>query len=107
MRVMTIDEYIKLPTFIRKINKYQNVNIDPKLRNKMITFFKSEYIEYLNKSKNKNVKKYLPELKGKNGYNIIYNLIKLYVKKTGDNWYDLKNKKRLVINFFNQYLSNI
>ena len=38
MRVMTIDEYIKLPTFIRKINKYQNVNIDPKLRNKMITF---------------------------------------------------------------------
>ena len=35
---MTIDEYIKLPTFIRKINKYQNVNIDPKLRNKMITF---------------------------------------------------------------------
>ena len=107
MRLMTVDEYIKLPTFIRKITKYQNVNVDPKLRDKVITFFKKEYIEYLKKSKNKNINVYLPEIKGKHGYNIIYNLIKLYVKKTGDNWYDLKGKNRLVINFFNKYLTNM
>ena len=25
MRVMTVEEYIKLPTFVRKVNKFQNL----------------------------------------------------------------------------------
>ena len=108
MKVLTVDDYIRLPTYVRKINIYQNVNTDPKLRNKVTLYFQEIYIDYLkNKSSNKKAKSFLSEIKGKKGYNIVYNLIKLYVKKNKENWYDLKKNKRLVLNFFNQYLSNM
>ena len=105
---MTIKEFINLPTFVRKINRYQDVNVDPKLREKVTLHFKDVYIDYLkNKSNNKKAKSYLSEITGKKGYNIVYNLLKLYTRKNKSNWYDLKLKKRLVINFFNQYLTNM
>ena len=106
MRVMTVEEYIKLPTFVRKVNKFQNVNIDKDLRKMVTDYFRDYYLDVLKKTKNKNVKSFYSEIKGKKGFNIVYNLIKLYIKKTGKNWYDLKKEKLLVIHFFNDYLSH-
>ena len=52
---MTVEEYIKLPTFVRKVNKFQNVNIDKDLRKMVTEFFRDYYLDVLKKTKNKNV----------------------------------------------------
>ena len=51
MKIMTIDDYIKLPTFVRKVNKFQNVNIDKELRKMVIDFFREYYLDVLKKNK--------------------------------------------------------
>ena len=99
---------IRNPPFgyvVRKIIKYQNINKDKTLRRITTKLFLDEYRYYL--KKNKKYTKYYKKIKGSNGYEIIYKLLRLYVKRYKKNWYDLENEIQSVIYFFNNYLKNI
>lgn len=91
--------YIPQPLFVRKVIKYQNVNKDKGLRQNVTNIFLEEYLNYL-KINSKIYKK----INSKDGYDIIYKMLRIYVKRYKKNWYDLEKQKRSVILFFNKYL---
>jgi hypothetical protein len=91
--------------FVRKVIKYQNVNKDKNLRQITTELFLDKYLFYF--KKNKKYTKHYKKIKGKDGYDIIYQLLRLYVKRYKKNWYDLENEISSVIIFFNNYLKKI
>ena len=93
-------KYIPPPLFIRKVIRYQNINKDKNLRNIVTNKFLEEYIIYLNK-KNKQI---INKLNSEEGYDIIYNILRIYVKRYKQNWYDLERQKKSVILFIKKYL---
>jgi hypothetical protein len=88
------------PPFIEKVVRYQDVNNDKNLRKNVTTDFYNKTIKKISKDKEyKHLKKYLKKLKSDVGYEIVYKLIKIFVKNTGMNWYDLRSKYDLVLRF--------
>ena len=90
---------------VRKVIRYQNINKDKNLRKITTELFLDKYIYYL--KKNKKYTKHYKKIKGSDGYDIIYKLLRLYVKRYKKNWYDLENEIQSVIDFFNNYLKKI
>jgi hypothetical protein len=89
--------YFIPPPIIESTFTYQDVNKDPNLRKLITDFFYKKTIKWVSTYNDfKHIKKSLNILKSKEGYDIIYNLLKVYVKQNNLNWYDLK-----------QYYSNI
>lgn len=83
--------YFVPPPVISSTLTYQNVNKDPELRKIMTEFFLNKSIKWITYDKNfKHLKKNLSLLKSKDGYKIIYNLLRNYVHQNEANWYDLK-----------------
>jgi hypothetical protein len=100
-------KYFVPPPFINSTITYQDVNKDPELRKMMTIFFLNKSIKWINKYKEfTNAKKILPLLKSKDGYNLVYNLLRKYVKQNNINWYDLKENYSIVKDFLRyKYLS--
>jgi len=90
---------------VRKVIRYQNINKDKNLRRITTDLFLNKYLYYL--KKNKKYTKHYKKIKGKDGYEIVYYLLRLYVKRYKKNWYDLENEIQSVIFFFNNYLKQI
>jgi hypothetical protein len=79
------------PGYIPSYHKYQNLNADRELQETVTNFYLDETIEWLTHEKSfRSAKKHLKAIKGTNGYDIIRSILKLYIRKTGANWYDLK-----------------
>jgi hypothetical protein len=58
----------------------------------MTTFFLKKTIKWLKScDKFKHLKNTLPKITSDNGYNIIYNLLKIFIKDNDVNWFDLKD----------------
>mgnify|MGYP006420010327 CR=1 FL=1 len=95
--------YFPAPPIILSHHKYQNVNADTNLQ-KMVTsnFYNCMKNIWLKEDSFKSLNKIFKQLKKKNtGYQIIYKLLRLYVKKYNQNWYDLElqtyNVKKFVL----------
>jgi len=83
--------YFIPPPFIDSQLVYQDVNKDENLRKNMTEFFLKKSIKWISKyNEFAHAKKSLAALKSVDGYNIIYSLLKHYVRKNNINWYDLK-----------------
>jgi len=84
--------------------QYQDVGDDPNLQSQVTKFFHEKVLKWIKEySDFKHLKKHLKFLNDK-GEKYIYNLLKLFVRKSKANWYDLRDPK----NYDNikQYLKN-
>ena len=92
--------YFQPPPFIETVYKYQNVNADKELQNIVTTKFLKKTIKWIEGDKNfKKYKKYNSLMKSSDGYDIIYKMLKLFVKKGNTNWYDLSRQESLIKDF--------
>jgi len=92
--------YFEPPPFIETVYKYQNVNIDKDLQDKVTTKFLNKTIRWIQEDKNfKKFKTHLTLMKGDEGYYIIHKMLRLFVKKGNTNWYDLSRQESLIKNF--------
>lgn len=84
--------------------QYQDVGDDPNLQSQVTQFFHQKVLKWIKEySDFKHLKKHFKFLNDK-GEEYIYNLLKLFVRKSKANWYDLRDPK----NYDNikQYLKN-
>ncbi len=101
-------KYFPAPPIIQTLHQYQNVNNDKNLQDMETTYFLDKTIEYINKDKSwSKLKKFKKHLNGPDGYEIIYKLLKLFVRKGNTNWYDLKMQKYLVLDYIKHKLSKL
>lgn len=102
-----LKKYYPPPPFIDSVIQYPNVSKDPRLRELMTTFFLKKCIKWIKTDKEfEKYKEILPTLE-KNGYNIIYNLLRHAVKKYNFEWFDLKyyDKYSAIKHFFKKNLN--
>ena len=99
-----VKKYYPPPPIINSVIQYQNINNDPNLRNLITHFYLKKAIKWIkNYSEFNNAKKLLPKLESKEGFDIIYKLIKEFTKNTDANWYDLKKDKYHVMKEYLKY----
>lgn len=89
---LRIKKYFPPPPVIGTLVEYIDVNKDKDLRRQVTTFFHKKSIKWTSKyPEYSHVKKYLKKLKSEDGYNVIYQLIRRFVKQYEINWYDLRD----------------
>lgn len=82
---------------INPVYEYQNINKDVSLRKDVTEYYYNELIKWISTDNNFTKFKYI--LSDKNSVDNkmkIYQLLRKIVKKSGYNWYDLRNKYQLV-----------
>lgn len=96
------------PPFTSSYFTYQNVNADPKLR-KMITDHYFDLITTLIKNDNrfKSIKKHIKFIDSRQGYEIIYKILKRYTSKYDINWYDLRSQNEDTLDYLALKLSKV
>ncbi len=100
--------YFPAPPIISSYYKYQNVNIDPNLQNMVTSDFHRKVLEWIKHDKSfKKFKKIEKELKSEVGYEMIYKILKLFVKRGNTNWYDLKEQNSLVKAYIKHKLNGL
>lgn len=92
--------YWPVPPINGSIYEYQNINKDIRLRKNVTDFFHSKIIKWINTypefEHHKAKLTYIQTIEGKMK---IYNLLRKFVKKSGINWYDLRDNYSLVKNY--------
>jgi hypothetical protein len=108
------DAYLRNPYYDPYLNpgstlyNYQTVNDDKQLQNTVTDYFLDKTIYWIkHDSSFKKAKKYLKRLEGINGDDIMYKLLKLFVRKGNTNWYDLKIQQDLVKDYIRYKLKSL
>tara|TARA_E500000178_G_C16951581_1_gene721543 strand:- start:931 stop:1272 length:342 start_codon:yes stop_codon:yes gene_type:complete len=87
-----IKKYFPPPPLIGTYYEYIDVNQDKDLRKLVTDFFYKKVIKWVtNYPEFSHLKKHIKKLKSSEGYNLIYNLIKKFVKEYNLNWFDLRD----------------
>ncbi len=95
-------------TYVPTTYKYQNINNDKNLQNLETTYYLDKTIGWMRKDSSfSKVKKYLSDLRGDNGYEIMHKILRMYVKQNNTNWYDLKAQKILVKQYIRHKLKQL
>lgn len=72
--------------------EYQDIGKDMSLRNEISEFYLNKLIKWIKEDKLfKKFKKHISVLKSNKGLEIVYNLLRLYVRNGKANWYDLRD----------------
>lgn len=97
--------YWPVPPPIGSIYEYQNVNTDLHLRKNVTIFFHTKIIKWINNYPEfSNHKKKLKFLESLDGQMHVYNLLRKFIKKSGINWYDLRDNYSIVKDYINAKL---
>ena len=85
--------YYPVPTVpLLTTYEYQDVGKNMELRKDVSKFFLENVLKWIKEDKSYNkVKKFESALKSSNGLQIIYNLLRLYVRNGKANWSDLRD----------------
>jgi len=98
-----VRRYWPVPPLIDSIYEYQDINKDINLRKDVTEFFHRKVLkwidEYSDFSHLKTQKKYLQSNEGKMH---IYNLLRHFIKKSGINWYDLRDNYTIIKEFLSK-----
>jgi hypothetical protein len=89
---------------------YQDVGGDKNLQSDVTKFFQKKVLKWINKYANfKHLKKHYDFLKESSGEKYIYNMLRLFVKKSEANWYDLRDPQNYYIikKYLNLKIANI
>jgi hypothetical protein len=90
-------KYFPAPPIIKSIYKYQTVNGDGKLQRMVTERFLSYILEWLDTDGDfKKFRKLRSKFESDIGYDIVYKLLRLFVKRGDTNWYDLDIQRELV-----------
>lgn len=84
-----LKRYYPVPISLPSIIEYQDVGKDMNLRTEISKYYLEHTIKWI--EKDNKLKKYSKLLKSKEGFEIIYNLLRVYVKNGRANWYDLRD----------------
>jgi hypothetical protein len=103
-----IPYFFQPPPFIATYYKHQTVNADSKLQEIMTNYFLDKTIDWIRDERSfSNTKRQLARLKDHDkGFNIIKHILKIYIKRTNGNWFDLKRESHQVKRFINEKLSD-
>ncbi len=99
-------KYYPVPPPQPSVYLYQNVNHDVNLRKNVTEFFHTKVLKWINMSypgftEHKSKLKMLDSTDGKM---IIYNLLRDFIKKSGINWYDLRDNYSLIKEYLSKKL---
>ena len=99
--------YWPVPNPIQSTIEYQNVNVDLRLRKDVTKFFHEKVIKWItNYSEFAQYKSNLSSLKTIDGQLFIYKILRKFIKKSGINWYDLRDNYSIVKEYINTKLSS-
>ena len=84
-----LKRYYPVPLSLPGTIEYQDVGKDMNLRKEISKYYLEKTIEWIDKDKK--LKKYSKLLNSKDGLEVIYNLLRVYVKNGKANWYDLRD----------------
>ena len=90
--------------------QYQDVGNDTNLQSDVTNFFYNKVLKWIKTYNDfKHLKKYYNFLKELSGKKYIYNLLKLFVKKSAANWYDLRSIQNygIIKDFLKHKIGNI
>lgn len=91
------------PPFTSTFFNYQNVNADPKLRKDVTDHF----FDKINFTKTSLITKNKKLLSSRQGYEIIYKILRRFTKKYDLNWYDLRSIENDTLDYIYQKLNKI
>ena len=78
--------------------QYQDVGDDPNLQSDVTDFFYNKVLKWINIDVDfKHLKKHYSFFKNLSGKKYIYNMLRLFVKKSKANWYDLREQNYNII----------
>jgi hypothetical protein len=103
----TTKRYWPAPPLIDHIVEYQDINKDINLRKNVTKFFHDKVIKWISEGvyKEFNVhKSKLLFLKSTDGQMYIYNLLRHFIKKSGINWYDLRDNYSIIKEYLSKKL---
>ena len=101
-------KYFIPPPIITNVIEYQDVNKDERLRKNVTDFFLKKSIKWIEKYKEfEHLKTKHNLLKSNKGYNIIYNLLREFVKKGSNNWFDLRENYDVIKDYLRYKLGKI
>ena len=101
-------KYFPAPPIIQTYHQYQTVNNDKYLQNMETEYFLDLTLDMIDHNSSwSKLKKFKKYLKGTDGYEIMYKLLRLFVKRGNTNWYDLKMQKHLVLDYIKHKLSKL
>ena len=87
--------------------KYINVNKNKDLRKSVTTFFHKKLIKWINEySDFKHLKKHLKKIETNEGYEIVYKLIKTFLKKNYLKWWDTKEHYFIIKDYLKVKVTN-
>lgn len=99
----TVRRYWPVPPIVPTPYEYYNINNDVNLRKDVTEFFHKKILKWIQTEqsfrKHKNHRKYLESLDGKMH---VYRLLRAFIKRSGINWYDLRDNYTLI----KKYLSD-
>jgi hypothetical protein len=84
-----LKRYYPVPPSLPGTIEYQDVGKDMNLRREISKYYLEKTVEWI--VKDNKLKKYSKLLKSKDGLEVIYNLLRVYVKNGKANWYDLRD----------------
>ena len=90
--------------------RYQNVGDNPNLQSDVTLFFYKKVLKWINYYDDfKHLKKYSSFLAKSSGKKYIYDLLRLFVKKSAANWYDLRDRQNydIVKKYLKSKIGNI
>jgi hypothetical protein len=103
-----IKTYFIPPMYNQRVYEYQNINKDKRLRFDMTQFYYIKIIKWIeNEEFFSKYKKLLPFLKTNKGFKYVYTLLRIFIKRTKVNWYDLKDNYEVVKDFLQHKLTSI
>jgi hypothetical protein len=101
----TTRRYWPVPPLIDHVVEYQNINKDINLRKDVTKFFHEKVIKWINEYDEFKIhKSKLSFLKTTDGQMYIYNLLRHFVKKSGINWYDLRDNYSILKEYLSKKL---
>ena len=100
-----VRRYWPVPLVTSYEYQYQNVNKDVNLRKSVTEFFHKKTIKWI--KNNEEFKKHESQLDFLNtteGKMHMYNLLRKFIKKSGINWYDLRDNYSIIKDYINHKL---
>jgi hypothetical protein len=89
--------YWPVPTMMPSVFEYQDVNKDLRLRKDVTQFFHRKVIKWIDTEDScKHLKQQKTFLESVDGQMHIYQTLRKFVKKSGINWYDLRDNYPLI-----------
>lgn len=97
--------YWPVPPVYESVFEYQNVNTDLHLKKEVTDFFHKKVLKWIKNypefSEHKSKLGFLESIEGQMH---IYNLLRKFIKKSGINWYDLRDNYSIIKEYLNSQL---